>query len=278
MQASLSSSERLPLTQQLTAAYVISCIIALGMAAASVVGLLVPAVIYPTAEMQQAFVPNDVVNLLIGLPMLLGSMWLTRRKRLVGLLFWPGALLYVLYNYIVYLFGRPFDWLSLLNLALVALSAVTMFSLLKNMDKKAIQAQLTGAVPTNMGGWVLVIFGVMFCLRAIGMLAEAGTSQMMLSAADVGLLLADIILSLLWLAGGVLLLRKTALGYAGGLGLLFVGSVLFVGLMMVLLLQPILTEAPFALVDLLVIAAMGLVCFIPFLLFLRGVMSKESAC
>jgi hypothetical protein len=67
-----------------------------------------------------------------------------------------------------------------------------------------------------------------------------------------------------------LLWRKQALGYVAGAGLLFQTSMLFVGLILVLLLQPLLTNAPFALADVLVVLAMGLIAFIPFGLFLRG--------
>ena len=45
---------------------------------------------------------------------------------------------------------------------------------------------------------------------------------------------------------------------------------LFVGLIIFLLLQPILTDAPFAVADVAVVFVMGLVCFVPFGLFTRG--------
>ena len=69
------------------------------MAFASLAGLLFQSSIYPTYELRSAFLANEVINLLIGLPILLGSMGLTRRGSLAGLLLWPGALLYILYNY-----------------------------------------------------------------------------------------------------------------------------------------------------------------------------------
>jgi hypothetical protein len=52
--------------------------------------------------------------------------------------------------------------------------------------------------------------------------------------------------------------------------------VLFVGLIAFLLLQPLLTGAPFAPLDVAVTFVLGLVCFIPFGRFLRGVVSKEA--
>jgi hypothetical protein len=59
------------------------------------------------------------------------------------------------------------------------------------------------------------------------------------------------------------------------LGLLFQASMLFIGLIAFLLIQPVLTDAPFSLTDVLVVAVMGLVCFVPFGLFVRGVTASS---
>jgi len=45
-------------------------------------------------------------------------------------------------------------------------------------------------------------------------------------------------------------------------------------LIMVLLLQPVLTDAPLVLVDIIMVSTMGLICFIPFGLFVRKVIAS----
>lgn len=72
---------------------------------------------------------NDVVTLFIGRPILLGSMWLTQRGRLLGLLLWPGALFFGLYNYTIYLFGMPFNGMFPHFLLIVTLSIYTLIGL-----------------------------------------------------------------------------------------------------------------------------------------------------
>ena len=265
--------EHLPVTRGLTSTYVLSLISTILMTALSLGGLLYPSTFYPTDELLQSFIANDLVNLVIGLPMLLGSMWLTRRGKLVGLLVWPGALLYVLYNYIAYVFGMSFNLFTFVYLVLVLLSPYCILVLLKSIDKKFVQEQLSAGVPVRAAGWILVVFGVMFTVRAIGVIVEASTNQTMIPISEFGVLIADIIISILFVAGGGLLLRRSSLGYISGLGLLFVASMLFVGLIMVLLLQPILTNAPFVLVDIIAVFFMGLVCLIPFGLFVRKVVA-----
>jgi hypothetical protein len=62
--------------------------------------------IYPAGEALYFSVATEVINLVVGLPALLGPMWLARRGRLVGLLCWPGALLHVLYIHVKAIYGK----------------------------------------------------------------------------------------------------------------------------------------------------------------------------
>lgn len=270
----MMNSSTLPLTQKLTQQNILSFVAGLLMAGASLWGLLSPEDLYPTNELRSAYLPNDVVNLFIGLPILFASIWLARRGEMAGLLLWPGALLYTLYNYTSYIFGLPFSMATILYLVIVLLCAYVSFDLVRSIDRESIQERLSGAVPVKASGWVLVLFGVFFAIRAVGVIAPAIIARTSLPASEIGVLIADLVLSVLWIAGGVLLLRRKPLGYVTGLGLLFAGCMLFVGLIAFLLLQPLLTDAPFALVDVLVVAVMGLICFIPFGFYLRGALSK----
>jgi hypothetical protein len=81
----------LPIKRSLTLAFALSLVVALLVAGGSLAGLLFQGSLYPTQELRRSFVANDAVNLFIGLPILLGALWLSRRGRLIGLLFWPGA-------------------------------------------------------------------------------------------------------------------------------------------------------------------------------------------
>ena len=267
----------LPVKHSLTLIYALSFIIAILMAAASVAGLLCQTSVYPTDELLQSFLPNDVANLLIGLPMLLASMWLTRRGKLIGLLFWPGALFFVLYNYIVYIFAMPLNLAFLAHLVLVMLSVYTLIGLLASIDGKVVQQRLTGEVPERLAGGVLAGLGLLFFLLVIGAIVQALISQTPLTETELALHIADFLITPAWVVCGVLLWQRKAFGYVAGLGLLFQASMLFIGLIIVLLLQPFLTAAPFSLVDVVVIFAMGLICFIPFALFIRGVVSNRTS-
>jgi hypothetical protein len=266
----------LPLTRALTLSYVFSLVVALIMTVASIAGLLYPTRLYPTDELRQSFVANDVVNLLIGLPILLGSMWLARRGTLIGLLLWPGALFYVLYNYMVYAFALPLNVELLLSLVLLTLSTYTTIGLVASIDGKEVQRRLSGVVPERLAGGVLTGLGIAFSLLAIGTMVNHLVSKTPIAGPELALQVSDLIVTPAWVIGGILLWRREPLGYVTGAGLLFQASMLFIGLIVFLLLQPFLTAAPFALVDIVVTIILGLICFVPFALLLRGIVSAGN--
>ena len=141
----------LPVTRDLSQSYLLSRIVVILMVAASLVGLLFQSSLYPTESLQQAFVSNDLVNLFIGLPILFGSMRFTERGKLIGLLFWPGALFYITYNYVAYAAAMPFTLPFVFDLILASLSVYTIFVLLSSIDAFAVQQQLEGVVPETPG-------------------------------------------------------------------------------------------------------------------------------
>jgi len=258
----------------LSLAYTSSIIIAILMTIASFAGYQYRTIIYPTDELVQSFVPNDVVNLFIGLPILLGSMWLAWRSQLIGRLFWMGALFFVFYNYTGYIFAIPLSWAFLLHLSLVVLSAYTFISLILNIEGEIVHQKLNGAVSEKFAGGVLAGLGLLLMLRVIGVLAGAILNGVELPKTEIAVNIADFFITPAWIISGIQLWRRQPFGYVTGLGFLFQGSMLFIALIVFLLLQPVLTNAPLATIDIVVVLIMGLICFIPFGIFVRGVISN----
>lgn len=266
---------KLPLRRDISLFYIISLVIVILMIAASIAGLFLPDRFYPTDDLVLAFYPNDVINLFIGLPILLISMWLTRRGNLSGLLLWPGALFFVVYNYLIYILAMPLNWLYLADLLLVVLSIYTTIALTASIDSSEVQMKLSGKVFEAVGGGILAGLGMLFALRVIGVLIPLITSQTPIPNTELALNTADFIMTPAWIIGGVMLWRRQPLGYVAGLGLLFQASMLFIGLILVLILQPFLVGSPFLLTDTLIVAVMSLIGVVPFGLFLRGIIKDQ---
>lgn len=270
-----SGASLLPISRRLTPFYVSSLVIVLLLAAASAAALLNPDQVYPTQALRESALANDVINLVLGLPILLGSMWLTGRNKLVGLLFWPGALLFVVYNSLARTFDMPLGWVFLANLALVALSTYTLIALVASMDSSSVQQRLAGLVRPRLSGGILMGFGVFVILRGLGVVGGALAGGTALLETELSVVVADVLVSPVWIVGGLLLWQRKALGYLSGVGLLFQASMLFIGLVGFLLLQPLLTDAPFDLVAVITVSIMALPSLIPFGLFVRGIVKSE---
>lgn len=267
---------QLPLKRPVTDAANLSRIAAVLMAAASLAGLIFPNSLYATIELQQSYLTNDVVNLMVGLPVLAGSIWFARRGSLLGLLLWPGALLYVVYNYLVYAFGNPLGWLTFISMALVVISTLAIINLFGSIEAETVKQQIAEKTPRRFAGVVMIVFGMFFIVRVIGIVFGAVTGGTPLPLSEIGLAVADVTLSVMWIIGGLLLLRRQPLGYLSGLGLLFAASTLFFGLLIYFILEPFLLDVFFAWVDFLVVLLMSLICFVPFGLYVRAIRNSIS--
>ena len=241
------------------------------MTSVSIAGLRFPADFYPTESFRESFFPNDVVNLVVGLPVMLAAMWGAHRGRLSGLLLWPGALIYVLYTYLTYLLALPFGWGTLAYLVLVVLCLYLLVGLLAGLDGEAVAERLRGQVPERFSAGVLIGLGALFMLRVLGVLVGELIDVPAVTDTELAVHIADILVSPAMVIGGLLLWQKKGFGYLSGLGLLFQSSMLFVALIALMILQPIMTDAPFAAFDIVIVAVMGLICFVPMGLFYRGV-------
>ena len=273
---STKERSRLPLKRNHGMLYLASAAVALLTAVTSASGLLYCDVLYPADDLLQTFLPTDGILLAIGLPMLLGSMWLARRGRLVGLLLWPGALFFTLYNHLVYVLALPLNTGFLLHLAVAALCIYTLIGLVISIDGRAVASRLSGLVPDRLSGGILAGLGLAFFLRALGVLVGSLNGQPPIAETDLALNSVDFLIAPTWVICGALLWRRAPLGYVAGLGLLLQASMLFVGLIIIMLLQPFISEVSYRLVDILIVFTLGLLCFVPFGLFVRGVLSERA--
>jgi hypothetical protein len=272
-----SQSASLPITRDLSPTYAVSLVVALLVAVAAIAGLLFRTTIYPTDELILAYLPVDAFHLVVGLPILLGSMWLAARGKLVGLLCWPGALLYVLYSYITNLVGVPFGVLFLPYLLLITPSAYTTIGLVASIDSEAVRKRLTGVVPARAAGGILVGLTGLFVLMNVANIFTATTNQPASTPDLVPVWIADFVTVIpTCLVGGVLLWRRKALGYVAGVGLLLQYSLLFIGLAVVLAYPAFHDARAIDISGVVTMVACGLICLVLLALFVRGIMSGRS--
>ena len=261
----------LPVKKNLSQTFRLSLLLFALISAASAAGLYWSDSIYSTDELMHSFLPNDVINLLVILPAVLLSMWFALRGKLLGLLFWPGALLAVCYNYMIYLFSFPPGGVTLMYFVIVAVSAVSITLLFSSLDNDILSQQLEGVMPTRLVGGVLIGFGAAFLLRAVSILGNYLFLQAQIPQTDFALNTSDITLSGVWILGGLLVWKRKRAGYAAGMAMLMQANILFLGLLLLMLVKPALTNTSFIMVDFFIILIMELIFAIPFILLSRKV-------
>lgn len=160
---------------------------------------------------------NDLVTLVLGLPLLAVSFWLTLRGSLRGRLLLTGTLGFILYTYITMCFGAAYNKLFLVYVALFSLSLFAFILSMMSFDLKTLPAHFSEKLPR---GWIagLLFFAAAFLSLAwLGRVAATfapnaipvleNTTSMFIQVMDLGLIVPVCILS------GVLLLRREPWGY-----------------------------------------------------------------
>ena len=266
---------RLPVKGSLTLAYAGGLAMGLLMTFTSVIGLAYQRVMYPSNALRTAFVASDGFSLVVGLPVLLGSMWLARRGRLIGLLCWPAACFYVLYVYIPYIIGVPFNVLFLPHLLLVVLSAYTLIGLLATIDGEAVRQRLHGFVPVRIAAGIFVALGIFILLRQTVLIIGAMAGGEPVGMLERATFVADFAVLPMLLAAGVLLWRRAPLGYAAGPGLLLGNGLLALSLVPFFVVQSRISGQPIDSSGVVVVVVMAALCLVPFAFFVRAAEGKS---
>lgn len=251
-------------------AMVLSSIAGLLMTGASLAGILLRERVYPTTQLLTGLLTNDVVNLMIGLPVLVLGMQAARRGSLTGLLCWPGAMLFIFYNSLIYSLAMPASWFYPVFPLQAVLSLAAFILLVKSIPGDIVKEKLEGRVAERWCAGLMIALGMLYFVRAAVLLITALSQHALQLTPETATQITDLVVMILWIVSGVQLWRHRGFGYQTGLAVLFQGVTLFAGLILFFLLQPWLADTPVPVTDLLVVLVMSLAAVIPFVLFLRG--------
>lgn len=272
-----SNTQLLPIKHKLMPYYILSIIIAFVITGICIIGAFFPEWIYPTEEWIHVFVPNDVANLAIGLPVLIISMFLAKSGKLMGLLSWLGAVFYVLYSYFFYLLAAPFGMLFLAYLLLVTLSLVVIIGIAASINGEAAKQRFENKASERFAAVVMLLFGLLIAGRVINLIITAGVKQTVPAVTEIALHIADFIFAVpLLIIGGIQLWRKKNFGYIAGPSVLFMYGILSLALILVMILQSRMTGTELDNIGIIVVGVMVLLCVIPYALFAKTVSHKRK--
>ncbi len=175
---------------------------------------------WDTVSMAAQMQANDLIMLVVGLPLLAMSFWLALRGSLRGRLLMSGTLGFVLYTYITMCFGANYNPLFLVYVALFALSLYALILSMMSFDLATLPAHFSNRLPRRWIAGVLFFAAAFLTLAWLGRIAPTitqaqlppleNTTSLFIQAMDLAIVAPLCVLS------GVLLLKRSAWGYLLG--------------------------------------------------------------
>jgi hypothetical protein len=161
---------------------------------------------------------QDVVTLVVGIPLLLAAIFLAARGSLRGKLLRAGALWYFTYTYLLMAFGAAYNQLLLLYVALFSASLFAFILSLLAIDVKRLPMQMSPHFARRTIAWLVIGVGAVLALLWLGRIVPAlvtgavpfgleSYSTLFVQAGDLGLVVPLAVLT------GALLLGRHPVGY-----------------------------------------------------------------
>lgn len=172
---------------------------------------------YDTVSSVAQMQGNDIVTLLVGLPLLTLSFWLALKGLLRGHLLLTGALGFFLYTYMSMCFGAAYNPLFLVYVALFGLSLYAFILSMLAFDLATLPQRFSASLPRRAIAGFFFVTGAFLSLAWLGRIAPTllqgatpaldNVTSMFIQAMDLALIVPLAILS------AILLWRRSAWGY-----------------------------------------------------------------
>ena len=217
--ASVQWTERLPVMRSLTFPFVLSSIVAALLLISSIAGLLFGqrGLYEPNPATLPSFLTQDVITLVVVVPLLVICLSLMRRGSVRGLLVWMGTLFYIAYAYSFAVLGTWLPPLFLVYVAIVSISVYNLIFLLVSTDAEAVRTRFSDHTPVRWAGGFLMVMSLLLATMWVAMIVGdilAGTQPKSTLFVIWPLDLVIALPALFW--GGLWLWRRQALGYVVG--------------------------------------------------------------
>lgn len=132
---------------------------------------------YETVSTAAQAIAQDVVTLLVGIPLLIIALVLYKKGSLRGQLLLAGTLGYFLYTYASYTFGAAYNVLFLLYVSLFSLSLFAFILSIMAIDVSGLPAQFTQKLPRRTIAVFMFVVGLFFNYSMAGAHCSGFTEQ-----------------------------------------------------------------------------------------------------
>ena len=172
-----------------------------------------------TTSIMAQMMGQDLISLIICVPILFLSLYLIFRDSMKGQLLWMGTIFYFLYTYASMSFLASYNQMFLVYVAIFSLSLYTFVYGLLSLDVKKIKNSFSPGATNKIAGAFTILMATMLSLMWLSMIIESLSTgiapaslekyiTMGIQALDLGVLVPAAIIS------SVLLLKDRSWGYA----------------------------------------------------------------
>jgi hypothetical protein len=141
----------------------LSVFVSVLVAGASAAGIFVMGIYgQETASYAAQGIGQDIVNIVIAVPVLLVSAYFLGKRSVRAFLAWLGALIYIVYSYVIYAFSVHFGFLFPVYIAILGLSFYTLFGSLFSLRLPDLTVFFPPTARVKAASAFLMIFGVAF--------------------------------------------------------------------------------------------------------------------
>ncbi|WP_394252563.1 hypothetical protein [Arthrobacter pityocampae] len=152
------------------AAYALSAVLAVITLVAAAGSFLLPGVLGGPAVTQGTLRGTALVLTVLAVPLLVAAVSFARRDSARALVVWFGALAYITYQAVLFLFGTPFNSLFLAYVAMLSLALWSAAALVRQTGLAAFNARFDGRLPARgIAGYafVIAVLNALIWLRTI---------------------------------------------------------------------------------------------------------------
>ncbi|MGG6310492.1 hypothetical protein [Paenibacillus macerans] len=126
-----------------------------------------------SVSMASQAIAQDVVTVLLGIPLLVVSLALARKGRLKGKILLAGTLAYFLYTYASYSFTSMFNDLFLVDVSLMSLSFFAFLLAMMSLDLSALRQSFSPKLPVRTIAGFLIFISAVIGLMWVGRIAPS---------------------------------------------------------------------------------------------------------
>jgi len=221
---------------------------------------------------------QDLVTLVVGIPLLMTSLLLSINKSLRGKLLLTGTIGYFLYTYTSYSFLAYYNKFFLLYVLLMSLSFFCFIINFTSPELKNLKKNIKQKFPKTFVGTFLIIIGVFLLILWLGRIIPSLNkipaelehyTTMVIQAMDLGFIVPLGILS------GILLFQSKSLGYLLSSVIIIKGTTLLLALVMIIIFM-IFSGVTVNIIEIIVFPLFSILCIVSLIIILKNIDEKRQ--